>query len=530
MKNQKLLALALALTMAAGTFWGCGSGGGSGTSGDSSVPSSQSSGQEKKNSGEEERYHYVIVQHLNGTVDEDAPMVEYWEEQFGVDFTIEGVEQSKIHELMSLRFASGDIPDVITNLGYATFYDLVNQKIAGTWTEEFMREHAPDIAAYLDELGPDAWAAAKHENGELFTTPGINPSYMYGNAIIWRDSWLEAVGEEIPRTLADAERVFYKFANDDPDGNGVKDTYALSQDGMNQVYGAYGVPLNVWIKGDDGKLVYSSVAPAMKEALTTLARYYADGVLDPEFITGQNKGDYAHLDHAFCQGRIGFTNKATHGHWFSTDYLKSPGAKATVNLELFLQNYPDETFSYGYPLEGPDGDKYSGVTSYAFWSCYSKAMTDDAGKFGKFLEIFQKTGGFTDTKDYLTTLMGMEGTHWDYDENGIPQSREDVDPVAIGAGNCFTFGNNHHVEEVTKPLVAKLRNELYSDADRYAMWPNYILAPLPSAADYQAECQKLIDEGFISIITGEKPLDYFDEIVEQWYAIGGQTLTDEANA
>ena len=248
MKNQKLLALALVLTMAAGIFGGCGSGGGSGTSGEESVPSSQ----EGKNSGEEERYHYVIVQHLNGTVDEDAPMVEYWEEQFDVDFTIEGVEQSKIHELMSLRFASGDIPDVITNLGYATFYDLVNQKIAGTWTEEFMREHAPDIAAYLDELGPDAWAAAKHENGELFTTPGINPSYMYGNAIIWRDSWLEAVGEEIPRTLADAERVFYKFANDDPDGNGVKDTYALSQDGMNQVYGAYGVPLNVWIKGDDG--------------------------------------------------------------------------------------------------------------------------------------------------------------------------------------------------------------------------------------------------------------------------------------
>lgn len=105
-----------------------------------------------------------------------------------------------------------------------------------------------------------------------------------------------------------------------------------------------------------------------------------------------------------------------------------------------------------------------------------------------------------------------------------------MDTVAIGANNCFTFGNNHHVEEVTKPLVAKFRNELYSDTDRYAMWPNYILTPLPSSADYQAECQKLIDEGFISIITGEKPLDYFDEIVEQWYAIGGQTLTDEANA
>lgn len=539
MKKQNLLALAVVMTLAAGTFGGCGSGGSSSSAPSSSTPSSSasssqsSSSQAESSAAEEdtERYHYTIVQHLTEEVPEDAPMIQYWGEMFNADFTIETVEQSKINELMSLRFASGDIPDVITNLGYSVFYDLVNQGIAGTWSEEFMREHAPDIAAYLDELGDDAWKAAKHENGELFTTPGINPSYMYGNAIIWRDSWMEAVGEEIPRTLEDAERVWYKFANNDPDGNGAKDTYGLSKDGMNQVYGAYGVPLDTWIMGEDGKLVYSSVAPKMKEALTTLARYYADGVLDPEFITGQNKGDYIHLDHAFCQGRIGFTNKATYGHWYSPEYLTYPGVqKPSVNLELFLQNNPGETFSYGWPLEGPDGDKYSGITNYAYWSCYSKAMTDDEGKFGRFLKIFQKTNGFTDPTDYLTTRMGIQGTHWDYNEYGQAKMFEGVDQTAIGAGNCFIFGNNHHTQEATNPNMERLRLSIYSDPDRYAMWTNYILAPLPSSGDYEAECQKLIDEGFISIITGEKPVDYFDEIVKQWYAIGGQTLTDEANA
>ena len=235
MKKRTFLALALVLTMAAGSFGGCGSGGSS-SSQSSSTPSSQSSSSQAESSKTEEaeRYHYTIVQHLTEEVPEDAPMVQYWSEMFDCDFTIETVEQSKINELMSLRFASGDIPDVITNLGYSVFYDLVNQGIAGTWSEEFMREHAPDIAAYLDELGDDAWNAAKHENGELFTTPGINPSYMYGNAIIWRDSWLEAVGAEIPRTLADAEKIFYKFANEDPDGNGVKDTYGLHYIRMNR--------------------------------------------------------------------------------------------------------------------------------------------------------------------------------------------------------------------------------------------------------------------------------------------------------
>ena len=32
------------------------------------------------------------------------------------------------------------------------------------------------------------------------------------------------------------------------------------------------------------------------------------------------------------------------------------------------------------------------------------------------------------------------------------------------------------------------------------------------------------------IITGAKPIEAFDGFVEQWYANGGQILTDEANA
>lgn len=183
MKKQNLLALAVVMTLAAGTFGGCGSGGSSSSAPSSSTPSSSasssqsSSSQAESSAAEEdaERYHYTIVQHLTEEVPEDAPMIQYWGEMFNADFTIETVEQSKINELMSLRFASGDIPDVITNLGYSVFYDLVNQGIAGTWSEEFMREKAPDIAAYLDELGDDAWKAAKHENGELFTTPRYQP-------------------------------------------------------------------------------------------------------------------------------------------------------------------------------------------------------------------------------------------------------------------------------------------------------------------------------------------------------------------
>ena len=53
----------------------------------------------------------------------------------------------------------------------------------------------------------------------------------------------------------------------------------------------------------------------MKEALTYLRKWYKDGVIDPEFVTGENKGGYKHLSHAFINGKIGMTSMGNYYHW-----------------------------------------------------------------------------------------------------------------------------------------------------------------------------------------------------------------------
>ena len=35
---------------------------------------------------------------------------------------------------------------------------------------------------------------------------------------------------------------------------------------------------------------------------------------------------------------------------------------------------------------------------------------------------------------------------------------------------------------------------------------------------------------YLEIITGEKPIDYFDTFVEQWYQTGGEKILQEVNA
>ena len=34
---------------------------------------------------------------------------------------------------------------------------------------------------------------------------------------------------------------------------------------------------------------------------------------------------------------------------------------------------------------------------------------------------------------------------------------------------------------------------------------------------------------YVQIITGEKPVDAFDDFVKQWYEMGGTQITEEAN-
>ncbi|HOJ09152.1 MAG TPA: hypothetical protein PK733_00975 [Clostridiales bacterium] len=264
---------------------------------------------------QEETYTYTIIQWLPAPLDDNAPMVKKWEDEFGVKFKFDYIETTKITELLPLRIASGDIPDIITSLDYNGFYDYVKQGIAGTWDEEFFRKNASYISKLMDEMGEDSWKISKY-NEKMFTVPGINCEYMYGAAMIWRNDWLKNLGiTEIPYKLDQVEAALYKFRNGDPDGNKQKDTYGLSQDGMKMILGAFGAPEKNWIDDGNGGVIYSSIAPQTKDALVLLRKWYKDEVLDPEFITGENKGGYWALSHAFCNGRIGFTARAVNAHW-----------------------------------------------------------------------------------------------------------------------------------------------------------------------------------------------------------------------
>lgn len=58
----------------------------------------------------------------------------------------------------------------------------------------------------------------------------------------------------------------------------------------------------------------------------------------------------------------------------------------------------------------------------------------------------------------------------------------------------------------------------------------FVGAPTESMTLYMSYLKDLQNETFVKIITGEETIDAFDQFVENFYANGGDAITEEVNA
>ena len=61
--------------------------------------------------------------------------------------------------------------------------------------------------------------------------------------------------------------------------------------------------------------------------------------------------------------------------------------------------------------------------------------------------------------------------------------------------------------------------------DKYSVY----YGQTPSSEELGGQIGTMQSEFFLQVLSGEVPLDDFDDYVERWYEQGGQTITDEVN-
>lgn len=488
-------------------------------------------GTKKSSEGENGKITINWLAQCDAPVNEDSVIKKTIEEKFNVKLNFIYLDRNNMTQLLNVRISSGEIPDVmrVTDNVYRQYID---QGILSEIPLDLIKEVAPTVYEKTAEYGGENVWKYPLENGKNYAIPLLDLNGQYHNVPIWRDDWLKNVGiDKIPETLEEAEEAWYKFTNNDPDKNGRKDTYGLSSNGIKEVYYSHGVIRSSgwWALNGNGEPQLAFTLPESKAALTKLHQYYKDGIIDPEFITGENKGQSWANAVTFWNGRIGFSIP---GAYYHVTPPIAEGSLGSVNYQQFnaIAGANGGTYQCGKPLVGPTG-KYGAEYWGTFTSNYfvmGKDVEANSEKMKKILEICEWIN--SDFEAYMYIHYGIEGETYKVLEDGsISRLMENVKLATYGIGTNGVGYVNNNLEFCEKVVSEKAVEWNKANAQiANGSYHNLLPVSLPSEPEYKANITQKIDEAEIAFITGTRPLSEWDAFMKELDEAGLAILTKEA--
>ncbi len=176
--------------------------------------------------------------------------------------------------------SSGEIPD-IASVGKEDLKRLVDAELIVD-LKPYIDEYASDYVKQLYETVGDSAFDAVTYNGAVYGLP-ISDSDIERAQILWlRQDWLDALGLSAPESIDELKevlRAFKDYAGEGGVGLEMGNDLYGNQFDIKGICNAYHAYPTYWIEDKDGSLVYGSTTPEMKQALTTLAELYADGLI-----------------------------------------------------------------------------------------------------------------------------------------------------------------------------------------------------------------------------------------------------------
>lgn len=509
-------------------------------SGCSSAPNSTASPSSKPATGNKEEPITIswLAYQTDAQPDPNSKIVKAVEERYNVKFDFWFIDNQKWEDALNIKFAAGEMPDVFRLKNKGSLDKYVQQGVVGELPIETIKEKAPNYMKMIEEQDTEKlmWMPTRiNDKNYGFTFPAVRNTYP--TSLVWRLDWLKNVGiDKVPETLEEFEEAMYKFAKEDPDGNGVNDTYGLSNTVMGTALGSFGpmairdfkgnpLPDLRWQKDGNG-VKLSALTDETKEGLALLQKWYKDGVIDPEFITGENTGGYWAISQAFNNGRVGVTGNVMYDHWVPP--LAEGDLGGSVYQE-FLSVNPDKVYGEDFVLgKAPVGP--TGVSGTDLWGYVSETMvlsstcTQDQKKVDIILKMLDD---FVADEEYSMMIRhGFEGEDYkiDADGNVIPLVTTSAERVGKGI-QVFTFLSS--IPEYEKKYSPNLYN--FADENKGTGHVSPPISSTDAGTQYLTTLRTLTIEYFTKFVTGEYSMDKFEEYKQKMKQNGADELEKQTN-
>jgi putative aldouronate transport system substrate-binding protein len=447
------------------------------------------------------------------------------------------VHGESFNDARGLRFAGGDMPDVFNCLPDGLQRDHRHGFVMPV-PRELILEYAPNYVAFINRIDPSAWLTTQID-GVNYAVPNIYTGGLLPRPGLWRGDWLENVGiDRVPDDLEAYEEALRRFRFDDPDGDGKRNTYGMSGDlahwwwtSFSEIFGAFGVlPFDLMER--DGKIVWGGTLPETREALTLLARWYREELIDPEFAI-DNGGFTGTILRKFLNGRVGYL------YYFGRYDMVDPDNQSGVAARLaHLQ--PGGRVAVGHFPAGPGGHRGGRIQGGAAGGrAFAAHLVDRPELVIRFLQFNEML--VTNQDFSVAMVLGRQGTHWDYAVPEEPASGYRwIDPYddpdqrqkeLLAQFRANAFGNGLVPLELwdrfTPPDELAFRRRYRKP--EWGMRSAVHFGILPSAPTYFVDLVRMQQTAFTEFIAGIRSLDQFEAFVDDFHARGGAILVREAN-
>ncbi|MDD3416829.1 MAG: extracellular solute-binding protein [Lachnospiraceae bacterium] len=571
MKARKILAAILVSGMLVSTMAACG---GKATS-DNGIASSETANSgtaaaEVTNSGAPAdpfgKYNETVTIHLARSLDpnakfesgqsiEENDLLKEIKNQLNIEVKYDWIcAPADFDQKIKLAISANNLPDAVA-VGMTPFKAMAKYGQIADLTDTF-NNYGSDILKSFYKSGGDVLKKLVETDGKIMAIPATTPKAS-GMTEMWiRQDWLNKLNLQAPKSVEELKNVAKAFMEQDPDGDGKKNTIGIvgpsksggltSTDGnlwgLDPVFAANKSFPGYWLKDKDGKVVYGSTQPETKKALQALAEMYKDGLIDREMLVRDDSLQPV-LD-----------NKAGifFGPWW-TGYVLN---------DAYKQNPAPDWQAYAYPI-ADDGKYYAHMSApagafvvvnkkyehpeaalkivnlllpneskwvetglgknpgvpavYPLWCVF-----DNVDEIEVSYDVLTKyLKGETDIKDIdFTTHKLLKG-----DMEAIKKlKKEPLDDFSINNWDLKSELASSHLARLISIMVG---NKPLSTANNIEEVYSLYYGQTTTMESKGANLQKLENEAFAKIIMGRASIDSFDDFVIKWNKQGGENILKE---
>lgn len=440
-----------------------------------------------------------------------GPIQDKIEELTNTEIEFSWIPDPSKEERLNTSLASNSLADIVT----ITILDnssVRNALKAGVFWE---------VSPYLDEfpnlakISQDTRTSASIE-GKLYGVPF--QKQLARNGVVIRKDWLDKLGLQVPKTTDELMEIAKAFTENDPDGNGKKDTTGF-MDRSDLVYGAFktlgsyfGTP-NIWAVDDSGKMTPEFETESYIKTMDYMKSLYDNGYINQDFAVTAKSDQQQN----FAQGKAGIYV----GAMFDSKNL--------LNLAKGIQEGMDLVMVNDITSTGNEADR-------AIWSAnngigglltFPKSEVKDENELRRVLKF---VNDLMNDEVYALMTYGIQDVHYTIDgEQAVTIKDQDlwkqeVQPFA--ASRPLEVGYKIHDSDPLKVQADKL---ILENANYAVLNPAYSLES-ETFSTQGSELQKIVIDATYKYILGKIDLNGYKAEIEKWKKSGGSKMITEYEA